>query len=212
MAARARATALGPVENGAATFIEMTEPVTVVFKVEGISPVLFHRWCVEGVAAKAAAAKGSAAKKTDDVESYVWRDSRRRICIPGEYFRQSMIHAARFRQDPRSPRKSAIDLYRAGLVSLTELAPIMSVSGAVAKTWDYLDQRRVQVVRASVTRSRPAFLAGWSAELHFQIQTPEYISIADFRDVLMQAGRLIGVGDFRPSYGRFQIVSCKMGT
>jgi hypothetical protein len=121
------------------------------------------------------------------------------IGLPGEYIRQSMVSAARFRQDPRSPRKSAMDLYKAALVSLTDLASLG------ADKWDYLDQRRVTVQRAGITRSRPAFHPGWRAEFDFQIQLPEYVQPRDFLDVLTNAGRLVGVGDFRPTYGRFQV-------
>jgi hypothetical protein len=35
---------------------------------------------------------------------------------------------------------------------------------------------------------------------------PEYISPKDLNEVVAQAGRIVGVGDFRPTYGRFNIV------
>lgn len=185
--------------NGGKSAIEAGMPYVVNVSVEGASDLLFHRWNCEQVEAKAAAAKNSKAKKEDDIESYVWRNQKGELCIPGEYFRQSVIHAAKFRQDPRSPRKSAMDLFKAGVVSLTDLAPL-GVS-----TWDKLDKRRVTIQRAGVNRTRPAMNAGWAAELQFQILTPEYIDPVLFQDVLNTAGRLVGVGDFRPTYGRFFI-------
>ena len=94
-----------------------------------------------------------------------------------------------------------MDLFKAGVVSLTALAPL-GVSG-----WDYLDTRRVTVQRAGINRTRPAMRTGWSTELQFQILTPEYIDTNLFQDVLNTAGRLVGVGDFRPTYGRFFIKS-----
>ena len=115
-----------------------------------------------------------------------------------------MITAAKFRQDPRSPRKSAMDLYKAAVVSITDLASFGTT------TWDYMDQRRVMVQRAGITRSRPAFNAGWSATFLFQVQLPEYVQPSDLLDVLTNAGRLIGVGDFRPSYGRFQVTDFRV--
>lgn len=192
--------ALAPVSNDALPTIEGQMPYLVTFSIEGTSALLFHRWSVEGVAEKAKAAKGSAAKKSDDVDSYVWRLDTGEIGMPGEYVRQAMIHAAKFRQDPRSSRKSAMDLYKAAIVSLTDLASLGT------DKWDYLDQRRVMVQRSGVTRQRPAFNAGWRADFDFQVQLPEYVQPPDFLDVLVNAGRLIGVGDFRPTYGRFQVV------
>lgn len=189
------------VTNGGKKAIEDGLPYAVNVSIQGASDLLFHRWNCESVDAKAKAAKNSKAKKEDDVESYVWRNTDGELCIPGEYFRQSIIHAAKFRQDPRSPRKSAMDLFKAGVVSLTALAPL-GVSG-----WDYLDTRRVTVQRAGINRTRPAMRTGWSTELQFQILTPEYIDTNLFQDVLNTAGRLVGVGDFRPTYGRFFIKS-----
>ncbi len=194
-------TAVDPVSNDGLPAIAVTMPYVAAFTLAGTSPMLFHRWSVEGIAEKAAAAKGSAAKKSDNLESYVWRTEDGEIGLPGEYVRQSAIMAAKFRQDPRSPRKSAMDLYKAALVSLTELGSL-GVS-----TWDYLDQRRVMVQRAGVTRVRPAFLPGWSASFEFQIQLPEYVPGQDLLEVLVNAGRLIGVGDFRPTYGRFAVTN-----
>lgn len=185
-------------------------PFAVTVRITGTCPLLFHRWSNEAVAEKAAAKKNSVAKKTDNVESYVWRNDEGVICLPGLYLLGSMCDprngAAKYRQDPRSPRKSALDLFKAGVVALTDLAPIHSAKTNEPSTdWDYLDQRRVTVQRAGVTRVRPAFLAGWSAELMMLVQTPEYISPAFLHDVLTQGGKLVGVGDFRPTFGRFQI-------
>lgn len=184
-------------------------PYIVEVTIEGTAALLFHRWQDGAVAEKAAAAKGSKAKKTDNVESYLWRDQEGFVCLPGIYLLGSMIDprngAAKYRQDPRSPRKSALDLYRAGIVPLTDLAPITKVTGEVASTWDYLDSRRVTVQRAGVTRVRPALLAGWRATFELSVLTPEYIAPAALLDCLVMAGRLVGVGDFRPMFGRFSV-------
>ena len=90
------------------------------------------------VSHKTHAKKGSKSKKTDDIESYVYRNDAGEICLPGEYLRQAIILAAKYRQDPRSPRKSAMDLYKAGVVSLTPLASLGK------DRWDYEDKRRRQ--------------------------------------------------------------------
>ena len=92
-----------------------------------------------------------------------------------------------------------MDLYKAGVVCLTALA------GLGTNDWDYADRRRVVIQRAGVNRTRPAMKAGWTATFDLLVNLPEYISPADLNDVLATAGRLIGVGDFRPTYGRFQV-------
>lgn len=189
-----------PPSNGGQSTIEASLPYTVAVTIEGTADFLFHRWNCEAVEAKSKAAKNSVAKKSDDIESYVYRDDSGALCIPGEYLRQAIIHAAKYRQDPRSPRKSAMDLYKAGVVSITPLASLGK------EEWDYEDKRRVVIQRNGVNRTRPAMRLGWKAQFQLMVMLPEYISRQDLQDVLSTAGRLIGVGDFRPTYGRFSVV------
>lgn len=187
--------------NGGEDAIELSFPYTVAVAIEGVAPILFHRWNVEAVETKAKAAKGSAAKKTDDVESYLYRNDDGEICLPGEYLRQSIIMASKFQQDPRSPRKSAMDLFKAAVISLTPLASLHATEP------DFLDRRRVMVQRNGITRTRPAMKEGWRAEIELMVNLPEYVPPVLLRQVLDNAGRLIGVGDFRPTYGRYCVSS-----
>lgn len=190
---------LKDVSNGAAEQIAFGEPWTCEVQITGAADLLLHRWNNEAVAEKAAARKGSKDKKTDNIESYVYRDADGKICLPGEYLRGSIVHAAKFRQDPRSPRKSAMDLFKAGIIPLTGLASLG------VKEWDYEDRRRVVIQRSAVTRTRPAMRVGWKVNIQLMVNLPEYIDEPFLREVLQMAGRLVGVGDFRPTYGRFDV-------
>jgi hypothetical protein len=187
--------------NGASNGVEMQMPYRVQVEITGVCPLLFHAWNCESVDSKSKAKKGSAEKKTDDVESYVSRNEKGEICLPGEYLRGSIIHAAKFQQDPRSPRKSAMDLFKAAIVSLTPLASLGS------KDWDYLDKRRVVIQRNAITRSRPAFKEGWKAQIVLMCNLAEYIDPQLLNSTIQAAGKLIGVGDFRPSFGRFNVTA-----
>lgn len=190
-----RGTAVSEAEDSAV----ILEPYVVEVVIEGVSDILFHRWSNEDVEEKGKSAKGSKTKKTDNVEAYVYRNDKDEISIPGEYLRQAIIHAAKYKQDPRSPRKSAMDLFKAGVISLTDFASLG------AKEWDYLDRRRVTIQRNGITRVRPAMLKGWKAKFLFQVMVPEYIEPSFLNEVIQQAGRLVGLGDFRPTYGRFVV-------
>lgn len=189
--------------NGASLCIELQKPYRVAVQLEGTSPLLFHRWNNEAVKAKADSKKGSIEKKTDDVESFLWRNDKNMVCIPGEYVRQAVIHAAKYEQDPRSPRKSMMDLMKAALVSLTELAP-------VCKEPDYMDKRRVVIQRSAVTRTRPALKEGWKAGFILMVNLPEYVPQQRLNYLLQQAGRIIGLADFRPSFGRFTVIEFEL--
>lgn len=198
--------ALESVSDDAAPLVQLSEPYIVKVKIEGACPILWHRWDGEAVELKTGATKGSKAKKTDNVESYVWRDKEKNLCLPGDYLRQSIVWAAKFRQDPRSPRKSAMDLFKASIIPLTELAPVMRDGKTIGKEWDYIDQRRAVVQRNAVNRRRPANDTGWQAEILLMCNLPEYIDPQMLLEVTGAAGRLVGVADYRPVYGRFNVI------
>jgi hypothetical protein len=198
---------LGPnPTNSAAALIAFSEPYIVHLTIEGSTKLIMHRWNVEAVEEKARAKRGSAAKKTDDTESYLYRNEKNHICVPGEYLRMSIVNAAKYMQDPRSPRKSAMDLFKAGVIVLTELAPVL-IDGKPITEAHGIDRRRAIVNHQGITRSRPFVNAGYQLRFDVQVILPEYIP----RDVLAQvtgnAGRLVGIGEIRPSYGRFFVVS-----
>lgn len=198
-----RLTALGgdtSPSNGGDRGVELQLPYRCQVTIEGVAPILFHAWNVESVESKGRAAKGSKEKKSDDVESYIYRNDKKEICIPGEYLRGALVGAAKFQQDPRSPRKSAADLFKAAVVSLTPLASLG------AKDWDYLDRRRVVIMRSAITRSRPAMREGWRATFILMVNLPEYINPSLLNSTIAAAGKLIGLADFRPSFGRFNVV------
>jgi hypothetical protein len=39
---------------------------------------------------------------------------------------------------------------------------------------------------------------------------PEYIDIHFFREILEMSGRLVGLADFRPTFGRFSVTKCQL--
>jgi hypothetical protein len=188
--------------NDAADLI--AEPFSVGMTIEGTADLLFHRWSNEAVAEKAAAARGSKAKKTDDIESYVYRNDDGHICFPGRYIIRAIVEAGRFYHDPRSPRKMAKELVQAGVICEDMLSPVL-VGGKPAGEWQYLDQQRVTVQRSGITRTRPAFTKGWQCRFTLTSILPEYINPGFLRTLADGAGKFIGLGDFRPTYGRFVI-------
>lgn len=170
----------------------------------GVSPLLMHRYDTEAVKRKGAAAKNSADKKTDDIESYVYRDptNPKEIGIPGRNFLATLREAGRSVADPRSPRKSARDLIAAGL----RVEPFIASLGKT--TWDFVDEQRVLVQRSAISRRRPAFTEGWRVKFTILVLAPEYISEAWLHDLVNRAGRFQGLLDGRSiGYGLFRVES-----
>jgi hypothetical protein len=191
------------ISNGANDDINVSVPYVLNVRIIGVSPILFHAWSNESVAEKAAAQKGSKQKKTDNLESYVYRDENGNLGVPGRNLAAAVRNAGKFMPDPRSPRRSAHDLCKAGVIPLTVVSPLVPET----KTWDFDDAQRVTVQRNGITRVRPAMREGWEAEFDLLITTPEYLSPAIMSGLISQAGRLVGLCDFRPTYGRFNIKS-----
>ena len=126
--------------NSCENDINGLQPYVAHVTIEGTADILFHRWNCEAVEEKSKKAKGSSSKKSDNVESYVYRlddgNPKSNLAIPGEYLRMAIVSAAKFRQDPRSPRKSAMDLFKAAIIPLTVLSDLG------VNRWDYEDKRR----------------------------------------------------------------------
>lgn len=72
--------------------------------------------------------------------------------------------------------------------------------------WDateYIDARGVKVGTAKVMRYRPIFRKwGLNATIVFN---EDVVSRSDVNKALVDAGALIGLGDFRPRFGRFSV-------
>jgi hypothetical protein len=66
------------------------------------------------------------------------------------------------------------------------------------------DQRSVKVGTSKITRTRPMFL-GWSLTVDFVLDT-EILNLDDLILCVDNAGRLVGIGDYRPRFGRFDAI------
>ena len=67
----------------------------------------------------------------------------------------------------------------------------------------FVDARSVRVGMARLTRYRPRF-NDWEAQCSLAVDTDQ-INENEVRVILENAGRLVGVGDFRPKFGRFTV-------
>lgn len=180
------------------------QPYSVLLTLVGTEDVLFHRYDVDQVEAQAKAKKGSKEKKSDNVESYVHRTAEGNLGMPGINFKACLADAAKSFQDPRSPRKSARDMVRAALKVPGE-GTFYNQAGQPAAEWDYIDKRRVQVQRNAISRCRPALHKGWKLSLQVNVVDPEYIDADWLNELVVRAGRSIGLCDYRPDFGTFRV-------
>lgn len=194
-------TVITNVSNGAQDAILSGQPYRATVQIVGTMPLLMHCWNIEAISGKANAQKGSAEKKTDNLESYVLRDDDGFIVMPTINFCASIREAGRKFPDPTSPRKSMRDLLKAIVVPETENALINDG----VKVWDAVDQRRVVIQRAGITRSRPMFNTGWTMTFDVMVLEPAYLDRELLFKLIESAGKFQAIGDFRPTYGRFRV-------
>lgn len=67
---------------------------------------------------------------------------------------------------------------------------------------DHIDYRPVKIMAAKTMRSRPRVPEGWETTHTFEL-LDDVIDLRNLQPVLETAGRLVGIGDWRPTYGRF---------
>lgn len=73
----------------------------------------------------------------------------------------------------------------------------------------FCDYRGVGVNGKRVMRARPCF-PGWSLSFHLDYD-PETIDGGQIEDALHKAGQLLGIGDYRPRFGRFVVSEVSRG-
>ena len=68
----------------------------------------------------------------------------------------------------------------------------------------YLDVRPVVIQRSRIVRMRPAFKPGWKLDFTIEV-IDDTIHPEVVNDVLTLAGKTVGIGDYRPRFGRFMV-------
>lgn len=181
------------------------KPYQALVTVEGVAHLICHKFDCDEVEAKAAASKGSKTKKTDNLESYVYRVPGTNECgIPGKNVKAMLTSkkngAAKSFSDPRSKMKSAAEMMQASIFVEPEVASLGK------KTWDFVDRSHMNVQNRGIVRLRPGFTKGWHLSFIVNVVQPALVPPEFLRQVIDHAGNFCGLGDSRPDYGRFVVV------
>lgn len=174
---------------------------TINVKIEGLTPLLVNRFH-EDAAAEATSGTHSRKEKLSPDEDAAMRlyKNGNGPFIPSEWLRQSMIGAAARHKIGR--RAATTDVAAALYLSPFEIP--------LAGEW-HTDARAIVIpaTKGRLLRYRPMF-DEWSCEFRLQLDT-DLVGEKLIKDILIDSGRLVGIGDFRPArkgpYGRFSIVS-----
>ena len=133
---------------------------------------------------------------TKEAEKSLHKNKDGIIFEPGAHVEGCLVKAATAFQIPGKGKKTYKDLFRAAVFIEEVEIPI--------EPQDYVvDERPVVVNRARVLRYRPKF-EDW--KLNFTLTClDENMPADDIKKILEHGGKFIGIGDFRPKFGRFNV-------
>ena len=184
-------------------------------RVKGTSVMLQHRFPIPSYEEMSSGGTKHTGAKDYSAE---WKESlyvseKGEIYQPANHFELAMVKAATNFKVTGKRGKSYKDLVSANVVIDPERIPFGIVAPDQLDTDAdkplYLDLRPVVIQRARVVRIRPAFKPGWELEFVINVLDDE-LPANMLQDILVLAGKTVGVGDYRPKFGRFSVVEFKV--
>lgn len=162
--------------------------------IEGTSPLLMNRFFEEADSKKT--------RKTyddkEEADKRLYKTEQGELYQPAEHLERCLqIAGKNFKY---SGRKTFLEYLKAGV--------IISPEAIIHKIQDWsIDKRPVVIQKARIMRCRPR-LDKWQLEFQIEIYDSN-ISPKDINEILVYAGRFVGLGDYRPRNGRFIITKFK---
>ena len=130
------------------------------------------------------------------------------VFMPSEHILMATVNAgAAFKMKGNKTYKSVLP----SIIDVQpERIPLLDENGVVLDTWQEIDARPVVVQRARVVRYRPKFIS-WTAKFQVHLLDATTLTAYEMKEFIEYAGRMIGIGDYRPRFGRFYVSSFKVG-
>jgi len=189
----------------------MSKVVAGVAEVQGLPPgLLMHRFGeqdeAEEVVRPIQVDRGTTREQAEACAYRLFDDT---LYAPGTWFSRAMIGAGSYYKQ-RGSRKSLMYVVPAAVFVTADAIPFVDSNGAMIKDFE-VDARPVTIpaTKGRIMRYRPK-IEEWRARIPMEIDT-DIIPVDQVHQLLEDAGRRQGVGDFRPEkrgpFGRFQITS-----
>ena len=169
----------------------------VKVKVRGIADYLQHKRPFEEDNSRQ---KSGEVDYSKEAEISVYKDEELGCYIPSKQLRASLVKGAtNFKVKGRMGKT-----YKDMINATVEVEPDKISLGK--KTFDYTHQEYVKIQRNQILRNRPAFKKGWEAEFNLMV-LDDQMQKDILKEIIDYAGKFIGIGDWRPHFGRFEVVS-----
>lgn len=182
--------------------------LTISVCIEGLTPLIvnrFHEAAAEDATSGMRAARKERPSAEEDASARLYQNGHGPY-LPAENIRQSIIEAAKRYKIGR--RAATTDMAASIYLSPFELP--------ITGSW-HVDSRAVVIPATGgrILRHRPMFDV-WGIEFQLQVDADTGIDERLVHEVLESAGKLVGLGDFRPArkgpYGRFSVVKWEKNT
>ena len=183
-------------------------------KIEGRTPLLLHNGMMADPLNPATQElKKVSGKKTKTIQDHMdmarleWfaglylAPDGKTIIVPGINIEKSIIEAAR---KSRKGKQCESGVMVDGDIPL-DFADKGKSLDKIYDSNQYADRRMVAVDRKRIARTRPKFQT-WGLSFRIDFDN-ELVNRADLIDIVDLAGQLIGLGDYRPRFGKFERVS-----
>jgi hypothetical protein len=180
------------------------------FTIHGIVPMLLHNGQLADPLnehAKALKEVSGKRKKTDadhaEMARIEWHgslylDDKQRPVVPGENIEAMLVKAGK--------KQRLGEQFKAGILSNGLWVIKHDGPQTIKALWEdkrFRDRRGARVAGSKVMRTRPIFRS-WS--INFSVQyLPELLNESQVIEAVRTAGRIIGLCDYTPKYGRFEV-------
>lgn len=189
---------------------------TIMVKLASVSPILMNPATAEllddlefGAAARGKVSKDTPSK--EKAEKKVIRDEKGQIGIPVEYLFSCLREAGRFvKYDSKKSISTKESTLLPAFLDIKELFFPFDDQQAEWKVDRRKGTLKNSATPVAVTIIRPRF-DNWTCCLTIEVDTNKDtgINIEKIRDLFDKAGKMIGLGDFRPAkngvFGRFKV-------
>ncbi len=168
-------------------------------EIKGISPLLQHKFPDhEEVSKKGKGIRVAAQDYSEEELQHLYKNKKGQVYQPSSHIEGSMIKAATefFIKGHKGKRftdrvKAFVDVQPTEIIHKNQ-------------EW-HTDTRSVVIQRSRVNRRRPCF-PDWALGFQIVIKDPEAMPPATLHEILEYAGRYVGIGDFRPKFGLYEVV------
>ena len=176
----------------------MTE---ISVKIKGVKPLLQHSTYAMTLP-KSKKVKSSEHDIDEEAALCLYLNEEKQMCVPFMHILAAMRKAATNLKKGGSGKKTLKDFVYSGLQVSPDLIPL------TPQKYD-IDVQIVKVGTARIPRARPLFKT-WEIDFKITIVDEQTWDAGTVRQVLEEAGKYQGIGDFRPLYGTFEVVSMKV--